>query len=444
MERVHIHGSGSEMQGVGRLSDGRAVFVPGALPNEEVEIEITRDGGRFCEARLLQVLSSSPMRAESACPYAEECGGCSARHMNYTYTLELKRQRVYDAIARIGGVENPVVFDTIGAEKTERVRNKAEYAVSSGKGRTIIGSYAPKSKRIIPLSDCLLQKEESVHALKWFSENLHKYPFAAQIRFLVTRVSRKGEMALVLCGDAPVQEQLSRCASDFFKALPEMISLHYCRLKMRPAHALDGFCSLICGSDTMKDELLSLSFELSPQSFFQVNPEQTEILYTKALEAAMPEGSLNDRILDIYCGAGTITLSAAEKASFALGVEIVPPAIENAKRNAKANGLDKKTRFICGDAAREIPRLIASGERFGAAIIDPPRKGADEKVLAAMAQVKIPRISYVSCNPSTLARDIKFLCANGYKFQWAQPVDMFPWTEHVECVACLTREDVHV
>jgi len=189
--------------------------------------------------------------------------------------------------------------------------------------------------------------------------------------------------------------------------------------------------------DTMQDTLLGLRFELSPQSFFQVNPEQTEILYTKALEAAMPNGSLDHRILDVYCGAGTITLAAAERASFAVGVELVPPAIENARRNAKMNGLEKKTRFICGDAAREIPRLIASGERFGAAIIDPPRKGADERVLGAMAHAGLPRIAYVSCNPSTLARDVKFLAAQGYRLEWAQPVDMFPWTEHVETAASL-------
>lgn len=438
MERIIITGSGSEMQGVGRLADGRAVFVPGTLPGEEVEISITRDAGRFCEAELVNLRSTSPMRAEPACPYSKECGGCSARHMNYAYTLELKRQRVFDALLRIGGVENPTVYETIGSQKTDRVRNKAEYAVSVKSGRTIIGSYAPKSRRIIPLKDCLLQKEESVHALQWFVQNLHIYPFAGQIRFLVTRVNRKGEMAVVLCGDAPVQAEISRCAADFIKALPEMISLHFCRLKPRPAHALDGQCSLICGSDTMKDTLLGLEFELSPQSFFQVNPEQTEILYTKALEAALSDGNTG-RILDIYCGAGTITLAAAQKAEFVLGVEIVPPAIENAKRNAKANRLDQKTRFICADAAREIPRLIASGERFGAAIIDPPRKGADEKVLHAMAQAKIPRIAYVSCNPSTLARDVKILCAQGYRLEWAQPVDMFPWTEHVETVALLTR-----
>jgi len=440
MERLIITGAGSEMQGVGRLADGRAVFVPGALPGEEVEIEITRDAGRFCEATLLRVLAPSPMRAESPCPVYSRCGGCSARHMTYAYTLELKRQRVFDALKRIGGIEQPQVLETIGSACTQRMRNKAEYAVQVKQGKTTIGSYAPRSRQIVPLTDCLLQKEPSVHALQWLGENLARYPFAGQIRYLVTRVNRAGQLAMVLSGDAPIQAALRQHSAEFFAALPELISLHFCRLKPRPAHALDGECSLTCGSDTMQDTLLGLRFELSPQSFFQVNPEQTEILYTKALEAAMPNGSLDHRILDVYCGAGTITLAAAERASFAVGVELVPPAIENARRNAKMNGLEKKTRFICGDAAREIPRLIASGERFGAAIIDPPRKGADERVLGAMAHAGLPRIAYVSCNPSTLARDVKFLAAQGYRLEWAQPVDMFPWSEHVETVASLVKE----
>ena len=169
MERILITGAGSEMQGVGRLSDGRAVFVPGALPGEEVEIEITRDAGRFCEAKLLNVLSSSPMRCESQCTYYGECGGCSARHMSYACSLELKRQRVYDALSRIGGIEIPCVFAAIGSARTERVRNKAEYAVYAKNGQVVIGSYAPRSKRIIPLSDCPLQKEPSVLALQWLS-----------------------------------------------------------------------------------------------------------------------------------------------------------------------------------------------------------------------------------------------------------------------------------
>jgi len=189
----------------------------------------------------------------------------------------------------------------------------------------------------------------------------------------------------------------------------------------------------------MEDELLGLRFKLSPQSFFQINPEQTEKLYQRALEAA-GLGNPDMRVLDAYCGAGTITLAAARKAAYAVGVEIVAPAIENAKKNAVMNGLQKKTRFICADAAREIPRLIAAGERFDAAILDPPRKGADAALLNAIADVRIPRVAYVSCNPATLARDVKLLCARGYRLEWAQPVDMFPWTEHIECVTCLSRE----
>lgn len=439
MERIVITGCGSELQGVGRLQDGRAVFVAGALSGEEVEIKITRDAGRFCEAELLKLLSPSPMRREPDCPYYRQCGGCNARHMRYEHSLELKRQRVFDALTRIGGVEAPTVYPTLPSPKTERFRNKAEYAVSVRGEKALIGSYEGKSKRIVPLTDCLLQKQESVHALQWFGENLSRYPFAAHIRYLVTRVNERGEMSVVLSGDAPVQAELQRCAADFFSALPEMVSLHFCRLKPRHSHALDGDCMRICGSDSLLHSLCGLEFELSPQSFFQVNPEQTGLLYEKALEAALPDHASDKRILDIYCGVGSITLAAAKRAGFALGVEIVPPAIENAKRNAKRNGLTKKTRFLCGDAAQEIPKLISTGERFDAVILDPPRKGADERVLNAIIQAGIPRIAYVSCNPSTLARDVKILSGENYRLQWAQPVDMFPWTEHVETVVLLSK-----
>lgn len=447
MERVLIHGAGSEMQGVGRLADGRAVFVPGALPGETVEIEITKDAQRFCEARLVRVVEASSERAQSACPHYGVCGGCSARHMNYETSLRLKRQRVFDALSRIGGVENPEVFETHGCENPERSRNKAEYAVEMKNGKPVIGCFAAKSHRVIPVGDCLLQKEESIRLLNWMQENLGKYPCASRIRYLVTRVSRKGEMTVVLSADAPVQGEVARMAQPLMKDIPEIVSIHFCKLKNRPSHALDGFCSLVAGQNTMCDTLMDLEFELSPQSFFQVNPVQAEKLYKAALEAAgLPAWDRAKRILDAYCGAGTITLAAARWADRAhvLGVEIVPPAIENAKRNAKRNGMEKKASFVCADAAREIPRRIAAGERFDAAIIDPPRKGADAALLNALADAKIPVISYVSCNPSTLARDVKILTERGYFFEWAQPVDMFPWTEHVECACRLTREVLEV
>lgn len=439
METVLIHGAGSEMQGVGRLPDGRAVFVPGALPGERVDIEITREAQRFCEARLLKVQEPSLERAESACAAYGACGGCSARHMNYAYTLQLKRQRVYDALVRIGGVKEPLVYETIGCAQPERCRNKAEYALEMKNGELRIGCFAPRSHRVIPLSDCLLQKEQSVELLQWAARELKKYSCALHMRYIVTRVNRAGEMTAVFCADAPLQGELRKLSAELMRAVPSIKSLYFCKLKMRPAHALDGECMHVAGAATMNDTLLGLEFELSPQSFFQVNPVQTEALYQKALEAAGLEEGCQKRVLDAYCGAGTITLAAARLARSALGVEIVPPAIENAKRNAQRNGLQKKACFVCADAAREIPRRIAAGERFDAAIIDPPRKGADAALLNALADANINVISYVSCNPSTLARDVKLLSERGYQLKWAQPVDMFPWTEHVETVAKLSK-----
>ena len=436
-ERVRITGIGSELQGVGRLADGRAVFVPGALPGEDVEIELTREAKRFCEARLMRVFAPSPERVNSACPHAERCGGCAARHMHYEYSLELKRRRVADALSRIGGVEVPVVFETIGCAVPERTRNKAEYAVEMRNGKVCAGCFEGGSRRVLPVRDCLLQREESVRALNWISGHLGEYTFAPHIRWLVTRVSRAGELTVVLSGDAPLRDELRGLAAAMARDLPEMVSIHYCRLKPRPSHALDGSCARVQGAQTMCDQLLGLNFELSPQAFFQVNPLQAEALYLKALEAAgIQEGT---RVLDAYCGAGTITLAAAARGARAIGVEIVVPAIENAHRNAARNNLSDHARFLCGDAAREIPRIIASGERFDAAILDPPRRGADEALLDALADAAIPHIAYVSCDPGTLARDAKRMSDRGYRLEWAQPVDMFPWTGHVEAVASMIK-----
>ena len=247
-------------------------------------------------------------------------------------------------------------------------------------------------------------------------------------------------MMVTLSGDAPILSEAEKIAVQIKKAVPSVVSFFFCHLNRRFAHALDGKCTRIDGLATLTDTLLGLKFELAPQAFFQINPVQTEKLYAKALEAAGLTEGRKGRILDAYCGAGTITLAAARHADYAVGIEIVAPAIENAKRNANANGLSENTRFICADAAKEIPRLISAGERFDAAILDPPRKGADEALLTSLIKSKVPVISYVSCNPATLARDIKILTAGGYKLEWAQPVDMFPGTSHVESVVLLSRE----
>lgn len=438
-EQIEITGIGSDLQGVGRLADGRAVFVPGAIPGERVTATVTQDKGRFCEASLCDVLRPSEDRVSPACPHAGDCGGCQARHIRYPRTLELKRQVVRDALARIGGVEAPEVLPTLGCDAPDRTRNKAEYPIGRQDGRAVIGAYARGSHRVIPLNDCLLQRTQSTGALAWFAERLDGLDWANHLKTLVTRVNREGALMVVLCADAPIVADIQRLCPTLCTALPSLQSLWLCQLNRRPAHALDGRCTRVFGEESLTDRLMGLQFTLSPQSFFQVNPDQTERLYATALEAAGIRPGCDLDVLDAYCGAGTITLSAARWARRATGIEIVPPAIADAKRNATRNGLDDRADFICGDAAVEIPRLLNKGRRFDAAILDPPRKGADPALLDALADAGIPTISYVSCNPATLARDVKRLGGRGYRLAWAQPVDMFPWTGHVETVALLSR-----
>lgn len=430
---IEITGSGSELQGVGRLPDGRAVFVPGAIPGERVRIEITADKGRFCEASLVDVLQSSPDRVQPDCPHAGKCGGCQARHMTYARTLELKRQRVYDALTRIGGFEHPEVRETLGCEQVNRTRNKAEYPIALQNGRMVVGAFTPGGKTVIGLQDCLSQTEESILALNWLSAQLNTLPFANHLKYLVTRTNREGKLMVILSGVAPLAAQLKRLSPT-----PACVqSLWYCQLNRRHTHALDGVCTQIWGKTTIKDRLFDLEFELSPQSFFQVNAPQAEVLYTQALQAAGITAGCEMNVLDAYCGVGTITLSAARFARSVIGIEVVPPAIENAHQNARLNGM-QNTRFICADAAKEIPRLLTRGQNFDAAILDPPRKGVDPSLLEALAKAKIPTIAYISCNPATLARDLKYLHLQNYHLQPIQPVDMFPWTGHVETIALLS------
>ena len=475
-EEIRITGAGSELQGVGRLSDGRAVFVPGALPGETVRAEIVRAAKRYCEARLVEVLDPSPERRAPDCPHYGVCGGCQGRHMTYAETLRLKRGRVRDALVRIGGLDSPEVFPVIGCDSPDRTRNKAEFPIGrDAGGRIAIGAHMAGSRTVVPLDDCLLQKPAAVRAMRWLSERLDGLGCARHLTNLVTRVNRRGEMMAVLCADAPVESAVRALVPEMVRTLPELRSLYFLLQNRRPSHALDGRCMHLWGQRALDDELMGLTFSLSPQSFFQVNAEQAERLYEVALAAVglgaenarvshqpeagcaaprtgsemgdscLPAGQtpardVEVRVLDAYCGVGTIALAAARRACDVLGVEIVAPAVADAVQNARRNGMDGHARFVCADAASEIPRRIARGERFDAVILDPPRKGADEKLLRALLLAAPPRIAYVSCDPATLARDVRILCEGGYHFEWAQPVDMFPWTGHVETVVLLSHK----
>lgn len=426
-ETIEITGCGSELQGVGRLSDGRAVFVPFALPGETVEAEITQSRDRFALARLTRVVSPSPQRVPPLCPYYQTCGGCQIQHAAFGLSAQLKRSKVYDALTRLGGLSNPDVRQTLTAPAPFGYRNKAEFAFAPDAA----GVYQGGSHRVIDISACPLQTDNANLVFRFVKAHRGKLP----LRFLVTRVNAAGEMMVTLSLGAPVDA--AALAKTLLREFPFVRSVYSCRLALRPAHALDGPCTLLAGDETLTETLCGLHFSVSPRSFFQVNRAQTEALYGAALACA--NLTSEDRVADVYCGAGTISLAAARFCQQVTGIEIVPDAVRDAKNNARANGLDGKTRFLLGDAAQIYPRLHNS-ERFRVVFVDPPRKGLDPAVTAALSAAPAPRLVYISCNPATLARDIKLLTQNAYRLDFAQPIDMFPQTEHVETIVLLQKK----
>jgi 23S rRNA (uracil1939-C5)-methyltransferase len=430
--QLTITGTASEMQGVGRLDDGRAVFVPGALPEERVEIEIVRQQARYAVARLARVLESSPQRRTGDCPYAGECGGCQARHMTYGLSLALKRRRVADALARIAGFDAPQVLEPVGMAKPERYRNKAEYAIEGGQ----IGLRRADGRGILPVSDCVLQAESSVRALVALRAWLKEHP-QTPLRYLVTRVNHKGDVMAILSHEGPFDA--ADAAGALAASLSEVKSLYACRLRPGFAHALDGDCRLISGKAALADELDGLELTLAPQTFFQVNSVQAEVLYKTVAEFAALTG--RELVVDAYCGAGSIGLYLARRAARVVGIEIIPQAVADARESARRAGLGRVAEFVEGRAERVLPDILEKGLQPDVVVVDPPRKGLDAALTRALVAAAPPKIIYVSCDPGTLARDLKNMRAGGYRPKSIQPVDMFPWTSHVETVVLMSRAE---
>lgn len=449
--QVEFTGIGSEFQGVGRAEDGRAAFVPYVLPGEVAEVSVWKSADRFIECRLDQLISPSPHRVEPMCPLYGRCGGCKTQHIEYAEGLRLKRQIVSQTLRRLGGLENVVVRETLGAKHPWRYRNKGEYAISTDRSTNtpIIGLCEANSHRVTPVEDCLLQHPLSVHTLKavsrWMQINcIPAWDMAPRgeggPKYLVTRVTNGNEVMAIICTTGkqiPYSGHLQQLIDEHTGG--RLRSLYHLSLSPRPTHALDGRCRLLAGKSALRERLMEFSFDLSPQTFFQVNSTLTETLYREALKAASPtDGEL---VLDAYCGAGSISLALARHAKRVIGVELNERAVENARVNAERNHLADKTEFYAGDAANVVLQLFDQGFRPDVIVVDPPRKGVESRLLEAMVQCAPKRIVYVSCNPATLARDLKILLANGaYRLDYVQPVDMFAQTEHVECVALMTKK----
>ncbi len=429
-----VDGFTSQGAGVCRIG-GRAVFVPLALPGERWRVRIVKVTKTAVYGRGEALLAPSPFRRDPGCPAFGKCGGCDCLHMDYELEKRLKLDRVNDALRRIGGLD--LHCETIlGADSVEGYRNKAIYNFGPG---PVCGFYRARSHEVIQSQRCLLQPECFDRAaealLDWMKDaGIPAYDETTGeglIRHLfLRRTSSHFAACVVAAGDVPMG-----AADVLRRACPELTGVLACRNPDPGNVVLNGDIRLLWGRDTVEETLCGARLTLSPLAFFQVNTAQAERLYTLAGECAEPAGKT---VLDLYCGAGSIGLAVARGAARLIGSDIVPAAVENAKANARRNGVTN-TEYICGDAKDVAAKLAAQGLRPDVIITDPPRKGMDEAVLATIADMGPERLVYVSCDPATLARDLKRLADLGYAPERCAAVDLFPRTCHVETVVSLSH-----
>lgn len=443
---IEITGLTHEGQGVGKL-DGFVVFVDGALIGEIVDVKIIKQTKSYAVGSVVRLQKPSEKRAEPFCSAFDKCGGCSIQHMSYDAQLEFKTDTVRQNLKRIGGLDNLLVNNAIGMEQPFHYRNKVQYPVGSCGSDVVIGFYEKGSHNIIESKECNIQPEESNEirdvVRDFFKANgISIYNEKTGKGFLRHVMVRKGfktnELMVVLVVNGkkvPKADQLVRLLCEKYENIKSIIV----NVNARNTNIILGDKNTcIYGQEYISDYIGKYKFNISPLSFFQVNPVQTEVLYNKALEYAGLTG--NETVFDLYCGIGTISLFLSEKAKKVIGVEIVPDAIADAKRNAELNGIEN-VEFLVGEAETVIPKLYEEGTRADVVVVDPPRKGCEEGLLKTLVDMQPQHIVYVSCNPSTLARDMKFLCENGFEAKFVQPVDMFPWTGHVETVVLMSRVD---
>jgi len=434
-----IQGYGSSGEGVARLPDGMTCFVAGGLRGETCLVRLDKVGKSAAWGHVEKVLSPSPARLEPDCPYYVNCGGCALRHMTYAEELEFKRQKVQDCLRRIGGCDAPVSV-IYGAENTDRYRNKVQFPISG----TAIGFYAARTHAVTDVADCLLQPESAARLRRALKDFMSTYGVSAYdersgsglLRHLYLRSNRAGESLCCVLVNGKGLPHEAELVELLREAEPGLRGVVLGVNEKRNNVILGDSYRTLWGQDFLMDEMCGLSFRLSVPSFYQVNTPQAERLYALALDFAALTGE--ETALDLYCGIGTITLCLARRVRRAIGAEVVPQAIQDAEENAARNGLHN-TEFFCGDAGDIAARLAAEGVRPHVITVDPPRKGLSQEVVDAIVQMDPGRVVYVSCDPATLARDVKRFRDQGWQVQKAAAVDLFPRTPHVETVVSLFR-----
>ena len=443
--KVTIEDMSSEGLGVGR-SDGLALFIKDTVIGDVAEVKVMKMKKTYGYARLMRLLLPSPDRVDAPCPVAKQCGGCQIQAMNYEAQLRFKENKVRGNLQRIGKFQEIPMEKIIGMDTPFRYRNKAQFPIGTDKnGKLIAGFYAGRTHSIIECKDCLLGNEINQKILEIVLKHMESHKISAYdektgkglVRHVMTRVgSKTGEVmvCIVVNGDnLPSSEELTKKLSE----IPGMASITLNINKEQTNVIMGRKLKLLWGKEYIEDEIGTVRFRISPLSFYQVNPLQTEKLYGKALEYAGLTG--NETVWDLYCGIGTISLFLAQRAKKVYGVEIVPEAIADAKQNAKLNEITN-AEFYVGKAEEVLPEKYEKEQiKAEVIVIDPPRKGCEQTVLETMIRMEPERIVYVSCDSATLARDLKYLCENGYELKRVCPVDMFGNSVHVETVVLLSH-----
>ena len=442
---LEIEDCGIDGEGIGK-ADGFTVFVKDAVIGDTVTAKIIKAKKNYGYGRLMEVLKPSPYRVEPKCEFARQCGGCQLQALSYDQQLVFKTNKVKGHLERIGGFTDIPMEPIIGMDELFHYRNKAQFPVGRNKeGKIVTGFYAGRTHNIIENRDCALGVAENKEVLDRVIAHMEKYgiePYneatgKGLVRHVLIRYgyfTKEVMVCLILNGNKiPKEEQLVKSLCE----IPGMTSITINVNKKHSNVILGEEIRLLWGQEYITDRIGDISYQISPLSFYQVNPMQTQKLYAKALEYADLHGE--ETVWDLYCGIGTISLFLAQKAKFVRGVEIVPAAIENAKENAKLNGLEN-TEFFVGKAEEVLPREYKkNGVYADVIVVDPPRKGCDETLLETMVEMNPERIVYVSCDSATLARDLKYLCERGYELRKVCPVDQFGMTVHVETVCLLSK-----
>lgn len=440
---IFIEKMAHEGQGIGKIK-GMTVFVENAIIGEKCIIKIVKSKKDYAIAKIIKILEASPYRVKPTCTSTKQCGGCNLSHMSYKGQLMFKTEKVKDNLRRIGHI-NTQVYDTLGMETPWHYRNKTQHPVGMQNNQTVIGFYEKRTHNIVETEDCFLQHpitNEVINTVRsWMVQHgipaYNEIAHQGLVRHVVNRVGyRTEEIMVILVANGREIPFVDKLIKLLLKNIPSLKSL-VLNVNTKKTNVIMGNENItLYGRPYIYDYIGDIKYRISPSSFFQVNPIQVKTLYDKALEYAQLTGS--ETVIDLYCGIGTITLFLANKAKRVYGIEVVPEAISDAIYNAKMNGIDN-VEFIQGAAETIMPELAAKGIKPDVIVVDPPRRGCDEKTLAAMVKVLPDRIVYVSCNPATLARDLRYLEDRGYKTAKVQPVDMFPQSYHVECLALMLR-----